>query len=286
MNTFLSSSKVFIAFLILTCVSFVFFGTFSLILKVPPIDKRSSSLDAFSSWETSGKFVRDESKLLGQQFYPRRYTKFYKIIDCTRTPAETLKVIMDKAGMSQSTWNHFDVALFCLDQEKAEPMFSKLGPGQVMNLFPNSRKAIRDKAVFCSTIKRYWGPERMQEFTFPCFSLPQEWEDLQLARQTQPGDIWVAKVKESSLGKGVQIQEGKDVQNLDSVVQKYLSKPALIEGKKFDMRIYALVTSVSPLRVYIHGYSYMQISSKKIQYFRRISQRQICTRYKSFISKT
>ena len=34
--------------------------------------------------------------------------------------------------------------------------------------------------------------------------------------------------------------------------RSYLDDPYLVGGKKFDLRIYALVTSYSPLRVYLY----------------------------------
>jgi tubulin polyglutamylase TTLL6/13 len=36
------------------------------------------------------------------------------------------------------------------------------------------------------------------------------------------------------------------------VVQRYLHKPFLIEGLKFDMRIYVLVAGTDPLRIFVY----------------------------------
>jgi hypothetical protein len=48
------------------------------------------------------------------------------------------------------------------------------------------------------------------------------------------------------------------------VVQKYLKNPALIDGHKFDFRIYVLVTSVvEPLTVFLYKDGLVRLASEK-----------------------
>jgi tubulin polyglutamylase TTLL4 len=66
-------------------------------------------------------------------------------------------------------------------------------------------------------------------------------------------DMYIFKPTASSCGRGIRIISKK--QNVSkrpgTLVQKYISKPHLLRGYKYDMRLYILVTSFEPLKAYI-----------------------------------
>ncbi|OMJ90247.1 hypothetical protein SteCoe_7451 [Stentor coeruleus] len=66
--------------------------------------------------------------------------------------------------------------------------------------------------------------------------------------------IFIVKPEASSQGRGIFLIKRLDDINISEryVVQEYLSDPYLIEGLKFDLRIYVLVAGCNPLRVFLH----------------------------------
>ena len=46
-------------------------------------------------------------------------------------------------------------------------------------------------------------------------------------------------------------------------MSRYIENPLLINGRKFDMRIYVLVTGVDPLKIYVYQEGLIRFASEK-----------------------
>ncbi|XP_071453874.1 probable tubulin polyglutamylase ttll-15 [Hetaerina americana] len=84
------------------------------------------------------------------------------------------------------------------------------------------------------------------------FKLPENKNELMEFAQLNPEILFVQK---SNSHRGIKVEK-LDTMNLDSsqnFVQQYISKPYLIDGYKFDIGVYTILTSIDPLRVYVYS---------------------------------
>ena len=75
-------------------------------------------------------------------------------------------------------------------------------------------------------------------------------------KKSNDDNLWIYKPSQSSQGKGIYIiKELSELQhNSDkAVICRYINNPLLINQHKFDLRVYVLVTSVEPLRIYMYN---------------------------------
>lgn len=68
-----------------------------------------------------------------------------------------------------------------------------------------------------------------------------------------------------SRGRGIYIVDDITEVHVDDpvVVSRYIKNPLLINGHKFDLRIYVTVTSVNPLRIYVYKEGLARFASEK-----------------------
>lgn len=97
--------------------------------------------------------------------------------------------------------------------------------------------------------------------------LPEDTHDflqrLSNSSRGKPRPTWILKPDAGCQGRGIRlvqtVDQAKEVldeytlsQTVNVVAQKYVGKPYLIHGTKFDLRVYVLVLSADPLRVYVY----------------------------------
>ncbi len=52
-------------------------------------------------------------------------------------------------------------------------------------------------------------------------------------------------------------------QNGPSIVQEYIENPLLIDGFKCDLRVYVLITSCCPLRIFVYNEGLVRLSAEQ-----------------------
>jgi hypothetical protein len=77
--------------------------------------------------------------------------------------------------------------------------------------------------------------------------------------------MWIVKPANLSRGRGIYLVDDVNEVNVEdtSVISRYISNPLLINGHKFDLRIYVVVTSFEPLRVYIYKEGLARFASEQ-----------------------
>ena len=134
-------------------------------------------------------------------------------------------------------------------------MLQGFGPYQKINHFPKTYEITRKDRLFKNIFamsEMY--PDGGFDFLPKTFVLPDEHELLR-KQLHKSDDRWILKPNSSSRGRGIFII--RDLLDISSnsiekcVVCKYIDNPLIINGLKFDLRIYVAVTSFFPLRVWI-----------------------------------
>lgn len=171
------------------------------------------------------------------------------------------------------TRSHFKVTkknhdwLGCWGHHMKSPGFKAIKEYQKLNHFPGSFQIGRKDRLWRNLSKMQARFGKREFSFFPrSFVLPQDIKLLRKAWEDGGGrQKWIIKPPASARGIGIQVihKWSQMPRKRPLLVQKYIHKPYLISGNKFDLRIYVYVTSYDPLRIYIYNDGLVRFASCK-----------------------
>ncbi|XP_062439849.1 tubulin polyglutamylase TTLL13 isoform X4 [Rhea pennata] len=125
---------------------------------------------------------------------------------------------------------------------------------QKINHFPGMTEICR-KDLLARNLNRMLKLFPKEYNIFPrTWCLPADYGDFQAYSRVRKNRTFICKPDSGCQGRGIFITRNpKDIKHGEHMIcQQYISKPFLIDGFKFDMRIYVLVTSCDPLKIFVY----------------------------------
>ncbi|CAD7954002.1 unnamed protein product [Amoebophrya sp. A120] len=184
-------------------------------------------------------------------------TPYYRI---SNTEATIVKQTLEYNGFRELTTNGIGLGISPHDwvvqwsgPNYRDYVYQNLHEYQYVNHFSGSTEMTRKDRIWChfQAMQRLFGKLQF-DFVPETFVIPDQLEAfIQVYEKTDY--LWIVKPHASSRGRGIFILQELSEIPLDclTVICRYVENPYLIQGLKFDLRLYVLVTGFDPLRIYL-----------------------------------
>jgi len=113
-------------------------------------------------------------------------------------------------------------------------------------------------------LKQKYGKE--YDITPMTYIFPEDYNRFNIDRENEPNScLYILKPVASSCGRGIKVigKSTKLGKRDGYLASKYVMKPHLINGLKYDLRVYVLVSSYDPLRVYVYNEGLVRFATEK-----------------------
>ena len=186
--------------------------------------------------------------------------KAYKNIPlCLYDPLNFNKIIHSKL------FDNTNIIWKLLKKDKMFPLLKTLNVYQRFNHFPMTWELSRKDNLSKHYFEMHEKFPKEYDYLPETFILPQDEEIFHRKIENyilDKDDLWIIKPVASSRGRGIRLMvDPNDIPN-KTLVSHYISNPHLINNKKYDLRLYLLITGYSPLKIYLYNNGLIRFCSE------------------------
>ncbi|KAL4463103.1 hypothetical protein ABPG74_007104 [Tetrahymena malaccensis] len=204
----------------------------------------------------------------------KKWNLTYRMNDCNR-PYQCVTKSFEAGGfvetLSNTQWNGYWAS-------NRISFIKKLNSFQKTNHFAGCWNLGRKDQLWMRVSKQKRKFNEDYDFIPRTMLLGQEWDRFNTLLEDNPETLWIVKPVASCCGKGVHVVQKKcniaKRKRKHYLASEYISNPHLINDTKYDLRIYVLVTSYDPLRIYMFEDGLVRFATEKYNLTQNGHQRQ------------
>ncbi|VDN83748.1 unnamed protein product [Brugia pahangi] len=204
----------------------------------------------------SGKKLKNHNKYAG---IGEKYHLRFKMIKCNQA---LVKTILHSYGFEQCSSRNSNCNIIWTGSHLKPHVLRSMASWQRVNHFPRSFLLTRKDKLY------EYGIIKLSDFQIPEFFVtPKDYQKFvdHFNAQSHGLKPFIVKPVASSRGNGIFIIQSPGGIPLGSpmLVSRYIENPYLVNGYKFDLRLYVLVTSFCPLVAYMYSEGLARFASEK-----------------------
>lgn len=207
---------------------------------------------------------------------PRALQKQLKWKMSTITP-NVVKNVIARSGFVASTKRREWIGYW--GKHMKASAFRNIQSHQKVNHFPGTFEIGRKDKLWKNLNKAQIKYSKKEyDFVPLTFCLPSEWKTFKRYwDETGHKQKWIIKPPASARGIGIKVihKINQIPRKRSIIIQRYLANPYLINGRKFDLRLYVYVSSYDPLCIYIYDNGLVRFASSKYSH----SNKSLSNRY-------
>ncbi|XP_055956580.1 tubulin polyglutamylase ttll6 isoform X1 [Patella vulgata] len=207
------------------------------------------TIDRIDSSQTTDTVLSKD----GEKKKKKKKKKKWLHICLTNCKYDVVRKMSRKFGFKEVSEDDSDWTLYWTDYSVALERVMDMKKYQKINHFPGMNEICR-KDLLSRNLNRMFKLYPKEYNVFPkTWCLPADHGDFLSYTRQKKNKTYILKPESGCQGKGIWVTKNpKEVKPHEhQICQVYLNKPFLIDGFKFDLRLYVVVTSCDPLRIFL-----------------------------------